>query len=360
MRIAYISAKENPNHSGVYKKIRSQIKGLEKEGVEVELIENEELPRWKKILPFSSRSYNWKEINIPNDVDVIYIRYQLSDYPFIAAIRRWKKENPKRNIILEIPMFPYIGELEAISNKLTLSRDRIYSKYIHKYIDRIVTFTSHEEILGVETIPMVNGIEVEKIVEKKYIKNENAINIIAVALVNFSHGYDRLIEGISNYYKLPGEKYNIVFHLIGDGDVLPKLKQLVRERQIEDHVVFYGFKSGNELDHLYDIADIGVDVLGGHRKGDIWFGTLKSREYMSKGLPFITEYSLPRELDPIKQYVLEVPNDDSPIVIDDIIDFYNSFDKQNVVSNMREFAKKYCDVSVVMKPLVNYLNGVEK
>lgn len=360
MKIAYISAKEDPNHSGVYKKIRSQIKGLEREGIEVDLIENEELPRWKKILPFSSRSYNWREINIPNDADAIYIRYQLSDYPFIKAIRRWKKENPRRNIILEIPMFPYISELEAISNKLTLLRDKIYSRYIYKYVDRIVTFTSHEEILGVETIPMVNGIEVDKVEEKKYVKNDNSINIIAVALVNFSHGYDRLIEGIGKYYEAPGEKRNIIFHLVGDGDVLPKLRKLAKERLIEDHVLFYGFRSGDELNHLYDIADIGVDVLGGHRKGDVWFGTLKSREYLSKGLPFITEYSLPSELDPIKQYILKVPDNDSPIVIDDVIEFYNSLDKENVVLNMRKFAKNYCDVSVVMKPLVNYLKGVKK
>ena len=359
MKVAYISAVENPDHSGVYKKIRAQIKGLEEAGINVILLENEELPRWKKAIPFSSRSFNWKEIKIPEEAFAIYIRYQLSDFPFIRAIRKWKKEKPERAIILEIPMFPYINELEEISNKLTLIRDRFYSRYIHKYVDRIVTFTSHEEVLGVKTISMVNGIEVEKIVAKKNVDN-NTIDIIAVALVNFSHGYDRLIAGLAEYYKSPGKKYNVIFHLVGDGDVVPKLKQMVIDNQMDDHVIFYGFKSGLELDALYDRADIGVDVLGGHRKGDVWFGTLKSREYLSKGLPFITEYELPKELEPVKKFIYKVSNDESAVNIEDVIKFYNSYEKDNVVKEMRGFAKAYCDVSVVMQPLIKFLKGTEQ
>lgn len=358
MKIAYISAKEDPRHSGVYKKIRGQIQGLKDSGISVELIENKEIEKWKKALPFSSRSYDWRKIDIPSDTDVIYIRYQLSDLPFVRALKRWKKKYHNVPIILEIPMYPYINELKKISNSITLFRDKFYSRYVHKYIDRIVTFTSHKEILGVKTIQMVNGIEVDNVKPKKQSENKDQINIIAVALVNFSHGYDRFIGGLKEYYDIYKGEKNVVFHLVGEGSALSKLKKMVDEDSLEKHVIFYGFKSGQELDHLYDLADIGIDVLGGHRKGDCWFGTLKSREYLSKGLPFITEYEVPDDLQPIRKYILKVPDDESPVDIKEVIRFYERIAKTDPIKDMRDFAKGYCDVSVVMKPLIDYLKGV--
>ena len=358
MKVAYISAKEDPEHSGVYKKIRGQIQGLKDSGIDVELIENKGIKRWKKALPFSTRSYDWGKIDIPNDTNVIYIRYQLSDFPFVRALKRWKRKYHNIPIILEIPMYPYINELKEISNGITLFRDRFYSRYIHKYVDRIVTFTSHEEILGVKTIQMVNGIEVDNVKPKKTLKKRDQINIIAVALVNFSHGYDRLIEGMKEYYNVNKGKKNVVFHLVGEGSALPKLKKMVIDDGLEKHVIFYGFKSGEELDQLYDQADIGIDVLGGHRKGDFWFGTLKSREYLSKGLPFITEYEVPDNLKPIQKYILKVPDDESPVDIKEVIRFYERIAEEDPIKDMRDFAKGYCDVSVVMKPLIDHLKGV--
>lgn len=352
----YISARENDKYSGVYKKIRGQIEGLRTENIEVELIECTELPKWKKALPFSSRSYKWKEIEIPSDADVIYIRYQLSDFPFIKTLKKWKNMYPGIEIILEMPIYPYVHELKEISNKLTLFRDLFYSKFIHKYVSRIVTFTSHEEIYGVKTIPMVNGIEVDKIKPKATLNSEcDSINMIAVALINFSHGYDRILAGLKQYYIQDGIKKNIIFHIIGDGEIVPSLKEYVKKNSLDKHVFFYGFKSGKELDDLYDKADIGVDVLGGHRKGDIWFGTLKSREYLSKGLPFITEYKLPDNVKMVEKYILNVPADESPIDMNRVIEFYTKLLDTDPVLEMRAFAKTYCDISVVMEPLADYI-----
>ena len=133
---------------------------------------------------------------------------------------------------------------------------------------------------------------------------------------------------------------------------------MVIDDGLEKHVIFYGFKSGEELDQLYDQADIGIDVLGGHRKGDFWFGTLKSREYLSKGLPFITEYEVPDNLKPIQKYILKVPDDEAPVDIKEVIRFYERIAEEDPTKDMRDFAKGYCDVSVVMKPLIDHLKGV--
>lgn len=362
MKLVYITAKDSSEHSGVYKKVRSQLYGFALAGIKTELIECEEIPRWKKAFPFSSRSFEWNKIRVPSDADVIYIRYQLSDYPFINFLKKCKKKLPNSKIILEVPMYPYEDELKEISNIITNFRDKFYSKQIKKYVNQVTTCTPFDKIFGVPAILIVNGIDVNK-VKPKNVKSSNhsEINIIAVALVNFSHGYDRLIAGLNNYYSNKNEpKREVVFHLVGDGEVISQLKEYVCSHNLSDRVIFYGFKSGQELDEIYEKADIGLDVLGGHRKGDKWFGTLKSREYLSKGLPFITEYPLTKELDPVKKYIMKVSANESPIDIDEVIKFYDNAITADTIEDMRSFAFAYCDSSIVMKPVVDYINKNDK
>lgn len=357
MKLVYITAKDTEKeYSGVYKKINNQIKSLKDNGIEVELYECDAIKKWKKLIPFNSRSFEWRKINIPKDTDVIYIRYQYSDFQFIQALRRWKKQNIR--IIIEMPMYPYMGELKKMASKITIVRDLIYSRYISKYVSRIVTFTTHDYIYGVKTIPMVNGIDVNAIEVKKKTDDtiKSSINLFAVAMINFSHGYDRILAGLKEYYNEKGGKENIVFHLVGDGKILPELKKYVFENNLDEHVIFYGFKSATEVSELYDKMDIGIDVLGGHRKGDWWFGTLKSREYLCKGLPFITEYELPDNVKPMSKYILNVPADETPINMEDVVKFYSSIRNLDAINDMRNFAKEYCDINVVMLPLVNYIN----
>ena len=361
MKLVYISAKENSKYSGVYRKIKCQIEGLSRAGIETELIECDEMPRWKKALPFGSRSFDWNKIEIADNVDVIYVRYQLCDFQFIRALRKWKKRIPNVHIILEIPTYPYLKELQEMSNALTIFRDQLYSRFLHLYVERMVTYTAQSSLYKVKTIPMVNGIDVEKVKKKnkKPLENSNNVNVIAVARVNFSHGYDRFLAGLKEYYESSCKNKNVIFHLVGDGEIVSQLKQYVNENDLGEYVIFYGYKSGKELDDLYDMADVGLDVLGGHRKGDLWFGTLKSREYLSKGLPFITEYEVPEEVKDVEKYILKVPSDESAINIETVIKFVESYQKLDYSTDMRTFAKRYCDVSIVMKPLVEYLKKTE-
>jgi hypothetical protein len=274
-------------------------------------------------------------------------------------IKKWKMKNPNIRIVLEIGMYPYEDEMKKLSNPITLYRDKYYRKYIKYLIDRIAIFTPFNEVFGVPAIEMVNCISVDeiKIPKRKKYRADNTINIIAVASIAYFYGYDRLIKGLWNYYKRGGTE-NIVFHLVGEGDISTELKVLVNNLKLNEHVVFHGFKTGEELDQIYELADIGIDVLGGHRKGDIWFGTLKSREYMCKGLPFITEYTLPDDLKQIYRYILKVSDDESDIEVEKIVEFFNEMkqeSRESTIKHMRDFAYSYCDISVAMKPVINYL-----
>jgi hypothetical protein len=91
---------------------------------------------------------------------------------------------------------------------------------------------------------------------------------------------------------------------------------------LSKYVIFFGRKSGEALDTLYNIADIGVGCLGCHRKGLKFSKSLKNREYCSRGIPFFySETDLEFEES---NFVFKVPADESAIDIQQIIEFISN------------------------------------
>ena len=359
-KLIYISGGEYRYIPGVYKKIHNEIKALSMNGFDTKLIFVEENPKWKKAIPFSS-SFRWKDVQV-EPADCLYVRWEAVSFPFLRMLKRWKRENPELTIVLEFGTYPYEDELKKLSNIVTSGRDAFYRRFLKRYVDIVTLCTSFSEVFGIPAIEMVNCITVDdvKVPERTEYRPDNTINILSVASIEYYYGYDRLIRGIANYYQSDRASRDVQLHLVGDGTIVPELKELCKKVHVEDHVTFYGYRTGKDLDDIYEMADIGIDVLGGHRKGDIWFGTLKSREYMCKGLPFVTEYPLPENIAPIYPYILKVPDDESDIDLQKLVDFFDEIKKesrQETISKMRGFAYTYCDISVAMNPIIDFLES---
>jgi hypothetical protein len=94
----------------------------------------------------------------------------------------------------------------------------------------------------------------------------------------------------------------------------------VKDNNMEEYVILYGKKHGEELDHIFDLCDFGIGSLGRHRVGIDKIKTLKNREYAARGIPFI--YSETDNDFEHKPYVLKAPADETPIDINRIIKFY--------------------------------------
>ena len=60
---------------------------------------------------------------------------------------------------------------------------------------------------------------------------------------------------------------------------------------------------------------------------------------------------------------MRFPDDDSEIPVNDVIDFYNRLikecnnDKIALRERIREFARQTIDMKVVMKPVIDYVEG---
>jgi hypothetical protein len=162
---------------------------------------------------------------------------------------------------------------------------------------------------------------------------------------------------MGEYYKNGGTR-NIIFHMVGDGMAVPQYHKLVKEYHLEKHVIIYGNKSGAELDEIYKHSFIGLDGLARHRSGNMTNSSLKSREYTAKGIPFVSSVDIDFA-DKDWPYVMRVPQDETPIDMNKVIEFYDKVygnrDCNEVAKEIRSYAESRCDMKVVMQPIIDYI-----
>jgi len=292
----------------------------------------------------------------------IYFRFPGSNYGFLKLLK-FLKNKLHCTIIIEIPTYPYRQEIKCLPTRIQtyLSlQDIICWKFARYYVDKIVTYSEHKYIHGVETIGINNGIDIFTISPKEKIDFNKQLQVIAVASIKFWHGYDRFIEGMKIYYE-KDRSIKVIFNIVGDGPELESLKELVAKYNLQKFVVFHGPKFANDLDTIFNSSHVALGTLGLHRIHLFQASPLKSREYCARGIPFIQSgdsKDIPNDF----KYVHYVPQNDSPIIIEDLINFYS-----NIVGNfpnynreIRDFAEKNLTWIKKMQPIVEYIESVER
>lgn len=358
--------------SGITKKILAQAKALDAMvGCKLEIMRHRErrLPRvmrgvWIR-LPYTGISNCWFYEERFKHAKFICIRREFIDQSFIRFLKKVKKESPETKLLLELPNYPYNqgkGRYGKFGYPFYLKNEFGVLK-LKKFIDRIITYSDHEEIFGIRTINITNGIDLELVKEREYqyVPQDHAIHMIAVAQIREWHGYDRIVEGLHAYYQHGGTR-NIVIHLVGDAMTKYDFEKKIQEYGLENRVIMHGKKFGKELDVIYDMSTLGFESLGEYRVGSKDSRSLKSREYIAKGLPFVTCVHLDLEED--YAYVKYVRNDESPLDFEDILTYYDKIYEDNnieeIAKEIRQYGEKRFDWKTVLIPVVNYINGTEE
>ena len=243
-------------------------------------------------------------------------------------------------VVMEIPTYPYDQEYFYKSMWRQLIQDKIFRNLFAKQLDAIVTFTDEKYIFGKRTIRISNGIDFDSIrTKKKSLHPNNEFHMIGVAEIHRWHGFDRVIKGLADYYANLKD-IKVYFHIVGyffSPIEEEEIIHIINEKHLESYVLLYGKKHGEELDDIFDKCDFGIGSLGRHRVGIDKIKTLKNREYAARGIPFI--YSETDNDFEDKPYVLKAPADETPININRIINFYQSFsmspkDIRDSISNL--------------------------
>lgn len=357
---------------GVSKKVNLQVDYLEKILGNIEVIDKNSMQlcnrqllfvKFLKVfrldslyITFIMLSKLTSEKKYIDTLDYIYIRKFVFTKYHIIRLHDIKSKNPKIKIILEFPTYPYDREWRFYDSMIALI-DRKSRVHLHKVIDRIVTFSKDNQIYGVDTIQISNGIDYNIITPKRPIIHDG-IHVIAVALFAKWHGYDRFINGMLEDIELV-KKENIVLHLVGNGGVLRKYKRMIIGSEIEEHIIFHGALYGNELDRVYNMSDLALDAMGRHRSDVFYNSSLKGKEYCAKGIPVIS--GVKTELDGLGEipYYLRVPADESYISMSSIIEFYSRIytksSEEAIINLIRAETKEVFSIEKTMTPVVEYI-----
>ena len=367
MEIISYLAPYHETESGVEKKIQSQIKALENNNCIVyRCVDNVSIFQnivVKKDIQFLLKSYqNISELL--HSENIVYCR-GIQDYLVMFFLLLKKR---KCKLAFEIQT---IEKQEFLSTKSCIGRvhailDSIFGGHIKSHSDGIVSVTN--EVMEYNRVItknrckyliLGNGIDVDNIPMRNLSSNDcmTQINVLCVAQVAKWHGVDRFIRGLHEY-ESTSDKRNIVLHIVGDGPELPYLKELTSELNLQDNVIFHGFKSGKELDEMFEMCHIALGSLGGFRINMHEMSSLKSGEYCARGMPFVIAAKA-IDFPDDWPYILHVLETEESINMDDVIMFANRvMADTNHPQIMREYAEQNLDWSIKMKKLKEFLESL--
>lgn len=354
------------NHGGVDRKISNQVRALSNAGLNCDLMilsyTNATKDKILRRLPFCSDCRGWDDLAQARGYDYVFIRKPTYlSKELLGAIESFRDNNPKAVVVMEFPTFPYEGELSKLGQKPLLIKDRHNRKKLQRLVDRIAENSGQTDIYSIPTLQIWNGVDLSRIRVKKPVMDLSEVNILCPAKFDRWHGIDRFLEGLANYGTA---KRTVKLHLMGVGPALEDLKRQVARLNLQNQVVFYGYCEPEEMDKVYDLCTLGLDSVGIHRRGPLALSSsLKSAEYLAKGLPFIFAGKLDVLNREKTSFCFEVPADDTPIDIESVISFhdglYSRYSNQcELINEIRKYAERTSGMDVAMKSVVDYLYEV--
>lgn len=363
MKILFLVYHGFSEHSGISKKIHYQVKGLRENGHDVRLCYYAQSPNghWCRFVDddiiqdygkgalagLRQRiAYNCiYDYCIREKIEFVYARcFQNANPWLISFFKKLKKAGI--HSVTEIPTYPYDDEFKNFDWKARwgLKIDQLFRHRLYQQMDALVTFSDSEYIFGQRTIRISNGVDFDSIPLHQpplYLERAGgeALHLIGVAEVHDWHGFDRVMTGIGEYYRQKqtalatshslrenNHQPDVFFHVVGG--VHPNrmnnvFAPIINKYGIQDNVIFHGQLFGDELTKVFNQCQFAIGSLGRHRSGITVIKTLKNREYATRGIPFIYSEQ-DSDFDQLP-YVLKAPADESPIDIQQIVDFMNHF-----------------------------------
>lgn len=385
MRILFLVYHGFSEHSGISKKIHYQVKGLRENGHDVRLCyygfaENGHRCRYidgtilkdygtGRLAALRQRIYYGCIYNycIRENIELIYARSFMNASPWLVHLFM-KLQKAGIHAVTEIPTYPYDSEFSPHIWKQP-SRfviDKWFRRGLYHYMDAMVTFSDATEIFGQRTINISNGVDFDSIPLHQYQQSaDGSIHLVGVAEVHIWHGYDRLIAGLGEYYQNTPNPRQVFFHIVGGvhpnerykaNAFHPGWQVIIDKYGIQDKIVFHGQLFGDELDKVFNISCFAIGSLARHRSGITVIKTLKNREYATRGIPFI--YSEQDSDFDNHPYVLKAPADETPIDIQQIVDFINHFtiEPSEIRKTVEHLTWKIQMQKVINQLIHNYYN----
>ena len=348
MRILFLVYHGFAEESGISKKIRYQVKGLQQSGHEVHLCYydfNEQGHRCRFVDGRVIEDYGRGMLAalksrccmnsvfrfcVDHGIEMVYARGFMNASPVLIRLFG-KLQNKGIRCVTEVPTYPYDSEFRGypLKYKIPLYIDMIFRRALAKKMNAIVTFSNEESIFGQRTIRISNGIDLDSIPLHQPL-HQTDVHLVAVAEIHYWHGFDRLVAGMGEYCRLHPNGRRVFLHVVGWEDDRGAtsngyltIAQTAEKYGVTPYVIYHGKLFGKALDDVFNQCVFAIGSLGRHRSGITTIKTLKNREYAARGIPFI--YSENDADFDGKPYILKAPADESPVNMQRILSFIDNY-----------------------------------
>jgi|GEM_PF-5924248 len=385
MRIIYINIGGSLKVSSIYKKIQGQVNAFANNGVDCKgyflstevskqqaYSENIDFVPVKKSLrkyfPQLQQQTNYlnslETLLKKESFDYVYLRFPFSHPKLLSILKQYPKK-----VIIEFNSISssetrshsknkhYDGYISGVLSKLQDIQIPIFydwllmtsivnqAKLIVGVTSELVEFYKTKKSDGI-AIP--NGIDVS-LYATRISPSISKSKIIMLILDGTStdapwQGMDRLIKSI-RHHKLEN---NLEVWICSDKNEyasLPFIKEL-------------GYLNGEKLTNLFNSVHFGSGKFSTHRSGIKDISALKSREYISRGLPLAyAGNDSDIENSDLNKYAYKIPNDESIINLPDIIKWICKLyeNRPNHAEEMKELAYKKLSFDIKISELLTYL-----
>jgi hypothetical protein len=311
--------------------------------------------------------YNYLK-NAYSNADIFYFRYPGATYGLYRIAKKFGKKivsehqskeleeinSSAKNNVFGIAPSKFLSWL--LYNFLPVFNEKLYGKLFVKSILSVVAVTNEIGEYQIKkgakrSIISANGINVKNYQVRESIDFSYPLKVIFLkgTSTNASwNGLDRLINSIDKMEN-PHEKIKLI--ICGY-----KIEGEIPDKKYIEHL---GYKNKSDIDELINNVHVGISTLALHKKQLMEASTLKTREYVSRGLPFIYAYTDPDLNEDSKEFALEFPNDDSLIDMEKVIEFAKkAMEDKELPQKMRKYAEEHLDYEVKMKQLLSELSNL--
>lgn len=376
VKIAYVNFLPS---GGQYKRLVSQAKASKSLGLDIEYIvitDEEYNPaerisvfhiRWPRniLLKKFSRSFlRYRKILKTVDLktyDKIVMRYIGAwDLSYRKFVKKYKNK-----LILEHHSIVQ-DELRVVEkgllNSVRIKLEQFQAPKIMSFCAGIIGVTDEIRKKILEYSPdkpstvISNGIDVKSIEFTQFRPfNGHTLDIIFVSSTFYSYqGLDRLLSGLLEYN---GDIF-VNLYIVGDVYLRRELDMIssIQKKNVCIHIL--GEIYGPELDQSFRKSNVAVSTLALHRKHLKQACSLKTREYLARGIPFAYAYE-DVDLEKDCTFTLKYDDDENPVDIQKMIDFTARVSKMEGLSDrMREYALNRIDWKINVRKMVDFLAGL--
>lgn len=291
-------------------------------------------------------------INDEYKFDIVYIRRV--EIAIIFLKKMFKALSKSASIVYEFPTFPF----DNIPNKKTKIYQKIellyFNRFIKKYVKCIPIYKQNKVKENSKMIDVYNGIEIERYdISKRKIREEReSINFVGIAHVNKWHGYDKFIKAIEEYEGKEKLTFTIISNKTSE---LNNLKEYVQNKNLGYMIFFKEYDNVDSIVNECNLYDIAVGGISYYERGAIYDTSIKNKEYCALGIPFINsciDLSFPTDF----KYMYTIK--DRMIDINNILRWYESLEKKQLIKEMHQFAKENLTFDKSIQKVIDFVEEV--